>query len=210
MRFRDRCEAGEKLAEKLLKHEDKDIIVYALPRGGVVLGYEIAKQLGAPLDLVIVRKIGHPGNPEYAVCAVDEEGEMICNEGEKERLDEKWLMREVESGKKEARRRREKYVNGVSRASAAGKTAIIVDDGIATGLTFRLAIEEIRRDNPKEIIAAVPVAPKDIAEEIEGDVDEFVCLDVPAVYLGAVGTYYDNFEQVSDEEVIDLLTRSLS
>ena len=114
MRFRDRTEAGKKLAEALLKYKDADAIVYALPRGGVVVGYEIARRLGAPLDIVVTRKIGHPSNPEYAVCAVAEDGHMVCNDEERLVLDKKWLESAVERERKEAKRRRETYLAGLS------------------------------------------------------------------------------------------------
>lgn len=208
MRFKDRIEAGRKLALKLLKYKNEAVVVYALPRGGVVLGYEIAKELGAPLDLVITRKIGHPHMPEYAVCVTAEDGDIICSETERTALNPEWLKREIEKERKEAKRRRETYLKGRKPYSLENKTAIVVDDGIATGLTFLLAIKELKHLNPKKIIAAVPVAPKDTAEKIKKEADEFVTLYIPVYYLGAVGAYYDDFLQVKDEEVIELLEKS--
>ncbi len=206
MLFENRADAGKKLADALENYKSKDAVVYALPRGGVVLGYEVAKKLGAPLDLVITRKIGHPSQPEYAVCAVAEDGHMICNEDERAALDKKWFESEVEKERKEARRRREKYLSGRKPVSCRGKTAIIVDDGIATGLTMFLAVDEVKHENPKEIVIAVPVVPKDTAEKIKKKA-KLVALDIPEIYRGAVGAYYDNFPQVSDEEVIELLSK---
>jgi len=205
--FLDRADAGKQLAEKLENYKGEDIVIYALPRGGVVLGYEVAKALGAPLGLVITRKIGHPHNPEYAVCAVTEDGALTCNESEKRTLDPKWLSLRVEEEKKEAKRRHDVYLKNQAPLDPKGKTAVIVDDGVATGLTLRAAIRDIKQKNPKEIIVAVPVAPGDVADELKKEVDEFVALDIPSFYLGAVGAYYENFTQVEDEEVIDLLEK---
>lgn len=202
--FKDRAEAGQKLAEKLEKYRDKEAVIYALPRGGVVLGYEIAKRLNAPLDLIITRKIGHPNNPEYAICAIAEDGHKLCNEEERSHIDSRWFDEKAKDEQEEAKRRRELYLQGKSE-SVKGKIAIIVDDGVATGLTLRLAIKELKHKQPKRIVVAVPVAPKEIASELEKEVDEFVALDIPKFYLGAVGAYYENFSQVKDEEVIQLL-----
>lgn len=207
MHFRDRTEAGEKLAEKLGEYKGKDVIVYALPRGGIVLGYEIAKRLDAPLDIVVTRKIGHPNNPEYAICAVAQDGHMICNEDEKSGLDPEWFDEQVKKERSEAKRRRDVYLKNITTTDVNGKIAIIVDDGIATGLTLRLAISELKHENPEKIVVAVPVAPREIAQEIEKEVDEFVALDLPRMYLGAVGAYYGDFSQVEDSEVVELLER---
>ena len=122
-------------------------------------------------------------------------------------LDKEWLKRRIEEEREEARRRSDLYIKKSFRVSAKGKIAIIVDDGVATGLTLRLAIEEVKHEKAKKIIAAVPVAPKGIAELIKREVDEFVAVDIPRIYMGAVGAYYDEFGQVRDEEVIRLLDR---
>jgi len=204
MRFKNRADAGKKLAEALEKFKEKDIVVLALPRGGVVLGYEIAKYLGAPLDLVITRKIGHPRNPEYAICAIAEDGHVLCNERERRAVDEDWFEKESKREQEEAKRRRKLYLGG-KKANIKDKTVVIVDDGVATGLTLRLAILEAKHEESKKIIVAVPVAPRDTAEEIKKTVDEFIALDTPTLYSGAVGAYYDEFDQVSDGEVVKLL-----
>ena len=205
MRFHDRADAGRRLAEKLGDYKNKNVIVYALPRGGVVLGYEIAKALNAPLDLVIARKIGHPRNPEYAVCAVTEDGARIRNEAEERSLDPDWFEEATKREIEEAKWRREVYLKGKEPPSAEGKTAIIVDDGVATGLTLRAAIEDLKKKKPKSVVVAIPVAPQDTANNIASEVDGLVTLEIPSVYLGAVGAYYDNFSQTTDEEVIELL-----
>ena len=203
--FKDRKEAGELLAQELAEYRDKDAIVYAIPRGGVVLGFEIAQFLHAPLDLVIARKIGHPDNPEYAVCAVTEEGEPFCNEGKRAMLDPMWLEREIKKEREEAKRRRETYLKGRKCCSAKNKIAIVVDDGVATGLTLRAALRFLRVKEPKELLVAVPVVPHDLMDVLRAEADEVFVLKDEQMYLGAVGAYYQNFPQVSDKEVIELL-----
>jgi len=205
MRFRDRADAGKKLAQALMKYQGQNGVVYALPRGGVVLGAEVASALGMPLDLLIPRKIGHPLQPEYAIGAVVESGEMVSNQREVARVDPQWFRQEVEAERQEARRRRELYLGGREPAPVEGKTAIIVDDGIATGLTMEASIREVRRRKPGHLVVAVPVAPPDTVERMSREVDEFVVLDRSPYYLGAVGAYYDSFYQVTDEEVVALL-----
>lgn len=205
MRFKDRVDAGRKLAEALSKYKGQDVIVFALPRGGVVLGFEIARYLHAPMDLVISRKIGYPGNEECAACAVAEDGHMICDKSALSMLDPDWLKAEAEKERQEARRRREVYLQGKEPLPVEGKTAIIVDDGVATGLTLMLAIEELKHRNPRRIVVAVPVVPPETAERIRDEVDELVAVDIPDYYLGAVGAYYDKFPQLTDEEVIKLM-----
>lgn len=208
MYFSDRQEAGRKLAAELRNYRGSDVVVYALPRGGVVLGYEVARTLGAPLDLVITRKIGHPENPEYAIGAITEEGEALYDEREKALVDREWLEGAAEKERREALRRRQVYLQGKSRTSARGKRVIVVDDGVATGLTLRVALSSLRKDEPRELIVAVPVAPHDIVSILEKEADTVVVLEDAMEYLGAVGSYYEHFSQVSDEEVIDLLRKS--
>ncbi len=205
MRFRNRTDAGQRLALALAKYRHQDGIVYPLPRGGVALGVEIARYLGMPLDLVIPRKIGHPYNPEYAICAVTEHGAPICNEREVAQADPVWFRRRVEDERQEARRRRELYLAGRAPLAVEGKTAILVDDGIATGLTMRAAVRDIKERRPARLIVAIPVAPKDTAERLRREVDEVVALDISDFYLGAVGAYYDEFPQLDDDEVVQLL-----
>ena len=208
MRFKDRTDAGVKLALLLAeKYARADGIVYALPRGGVVLGVEIARHLGMPLDLVIARKIGHPYNPEYAIAAVTEHGAPVANTGEIAQLPNDWFKMQVKLQRQEATRRHEVYLDGRAPLSCRGKTAIVVDDGIATGLTMEAAIRDLKQRHPARIVVAIPVAPADTAAKFRGEVDDLVALDLPEYYLGGVGAYYDYFPQVSDEEVIALLRR---
>ncbi len=204
MHFKDRVEAGKSLAKALEKYKGEDAVVYALPRGGVILGYEVARDLHAPLDLIITRKIGYPGNEECAVCAVAEDGHMICDQSAASMLDPEWLEDQAKKEMLEARRRREVYLKGQEPLKADGKIAIVVDDGVATGLTLLLAIGELKHRNPKKIVVAVPVASRDAAARIGEEADDLVALEVP-IYFQAVGAYYQSFPQTSDEEVIGLL-----
>ena len=208
MRFKDRTEAGIKLADALSAYENEPGVVYPLPRGGVVLGIEIADRLRMPIDLIIPRKIGHPQNPEYAICAVAETGDVVCNEWERRRADPQWLEQRIRNERKEARRRRERYLGRKAPLPVAGQIAIIVDDGIATGLTMQAAIRDAKQRKPKRLVVAIPVAPMETAERIAQEVDDLVGLEISAHYLGAVGAYYEHFPQVSDEEVITLMERS--
>ena len=208
MHFTDRTQAGKLLAKVLKTYQGKDVVVFALPRGGVVTALEIAKYLHAPLDLIITRKIGHPYQPEYAIAAPAENGHIIGTKSELASVDKQWLQEEIEKQGIEAKRRREIYIQNRKPVSAEGKIAILIDDGIATGLTMRVGILELKHHHPKKIIVAVPVIPRQTANILEKEVDEVVALDTPPedMFLGSVGAYYDYFPQVSDEEVIDLLT----
>jgi len=206
MRFKDRNEAGELLAMKLAHLAREDPVVYTLPRGGVIVACPIARSLAAPLDLVIIHKIGHPHNPELAVCAVSETGELLCDEEERKRFDASWLKDAAKHGKEEAEKRREKYV-GHPVIPATGKTAIIVDDGVATGLSISLAVHEVRKMNPKKIVIAVPVAPANIAAFLKLEADEFVMLEAGKPFLGGIASYYDDFSQISDEKALEAMTK---
>lgn len=205
MFFKGRNTAGAQLASKLKKYKGKNSVVYALPRGGVVVGAEIARQLHAPLELVIVRKISHPYQLEYAVGGITENGQIVVNHDEVNSIDQEWFQQEAERQLQEAKRRRQKYTPGYRPPSLRNKTVILVDDGIATGFTIKAALAELRHYEPQKIVLAVPMAPKQIIEEIKLLVDELVILEIPEQFLGAVGAYYQNFPQVTDEEVISLL-----
>lgn len=206
MRFRDRRDAGQRLAEKLAaKYSKQDGVVYALPRGGVVPGAEIARRFGMPLDLIIARKIGHPYNPEYAIAAVGESGTLAVNSREGEHVPSAWLQERIAAERQEARRRHAVYLEGRAPLAPAGKTAILVDDGVATGLTMEVAIRELKHRHPARVVVAVPVIPADMAAKLADEVDELIALDAPDYYLGAVGAYYEYFPQLSDDEVIALL-----
>lgn len=202
--FADRKDAGRLLADRLRQYRGKAVVL-ALPRGGVEAGAEVAKALGAPLGLVIARKIGHPFSPEYAVCAVTETGPLICNEFEQADLDPLWLKQAEAAERAEAKRRREVYTRGRAPVRAKGKVAAVVDDGIATGLTMLAAVAAVKKQRPKRLIVAVPAAPRDAVDELSDIADEVIVLRDPDDYLGAVGAYYDYFPQLTDDEVTALL-----
>lgn len=206
MRFKNRTEAGQLLADKLQQYKGLPGVVYLLPRGGVPLGIEIAKSLVMDLDLIIPRKIGHPLNPEYAIAAVGETGEPVVNHTEVDRVDPEWFEKEVARQREEARRRRNAYLADREMIPVKGKVAILVDDGIATGLTMKAAIQDARARQPAKLIVAIPVVPADTAKVLEAMVDELVAIDIDKYYLGSVGAYYDQFSQVSDEEVVTMLS----
>jgi putative phosphoribosyl transferase len=203
--FRNRLEAGKRLALLLGKYRDKNAAVYALPRGGVPVAKEIARELNCPLDLLIIRKIGHPFNPEYAIGAVSEEGHLVVNERELETINKMWFEAELAKQKREAKRRRGLYLRDKRPIDPKGKTAIIVDDGIATGSSMLVGIKELKLKEPEKIVVAVPVAPLNTAQLMEKEVDEFVAVSLPEYFMGAIGYYYEDFAQLSDEEVIALL-----
>lgn len=204
MHFKDRQHAGQQLASALKKYKGRDVVVYALPRGGVIVGIEVAKELNAPFDLLIPRKIGHPYDPEYAIAAVSESGEVVKKDEELRHIDKQWFENEVARELGEIKRRRQLYLGGRKPLDPEGKTAIIVDDGLATGLTMKAAILQLRKQKTKTVIVAVPVAPADTAREIGKLLDELVVLHVPAGFA-SVGSYYQDFPQVSDEEVISAI-----
>ena len=204
--FQNRADAGAQLAKKLGRYKDTDAVVPALPRGGVVTGYEIAHTLGLPLDIVAVRKIGHPTNSEYAIGAVDEHGTTLLNEAETKTVDQSWLREEIERQKTEAQRRSTAYRNGKQPTPLLGKTVIITDDGIATGLTMRLAVRSVKAWKPEKIVVAVPVAPAGAMRALKDEgADEVVVIEPPEEFMGAVGAHYAQFEQVEDGEVIKLM-----
>lgn len=206
MIFTDRAEAGRLLAQALEKYHQADAVIFGLPRGGVVVAAEVAKTLHKPLDLIIIRKIGHPYNPEYALCATSINGHLVCDEAELAQVNPKWFAEELERQKARAKEQYGLYLAGRKPIPAQGKTAIIIDDGVATGLTIKAAIKEIKQQNPKQVVVAVPVLPKDIASGLRSQVNGLVALEIPEEFAGSVGSYYDYFPQVSDKEVIHILS----
>ncbi len=205
MTFRDRAHAGQELAKKLTDYASRDdVLLFALPRGGVVVGAEVAKRLKLPLDVIVTRKIGAPFNPEYAIGALAETGETIWNEAERASANTEAVAKIVEDEKKEAARRIEKYRQGRALPDFSGKTVILIDDGVATGLTIRAAIAAARHQHAKEIVIAVPHGAKDSLKALRHEVDRVIALEEPAWY-GAVGEFYETFPQTSDEDVIKIL-----
>lgn len=196
------------LADKLHKFKGlKDVLVLALPRGGVVVGYAIAHHLRVPLDVFVTHKLGFPGQPELAMGAVSETGAVVLNPTLAAQVSKKYVDREVENQKEEIARRTKLYREGKRVQGLRGKIIILVDDGLATGATAKAAIETLKHEKPKELIVAVPVAPEDTALEFERLVNEFVCLERDPFFY-ALGAYYEDFSQVSDEEVTDLLRKA--
>ena len=211
MKFADRGDAGRQLADKLLHLKDLQPIVLALPRGGVAVGFEIARALDAPLDIVLVRKIGVPWQPELALGAVTDGArpETFIDRGLATSLDVPGSYIEEETARQleEIERRRKSYCEGRPALEVAGRTAIVVDDGIATGATMRVALQAVRKRGPARLVLAVPVAPPDTLAALREEVDEAVCLETP-IGLGAIGFYYRDFHQMRDAEVTDLLARA--
>ena len=207
MLFKDRSDAALKLASKLMHYKDRaDVIVLALPRGGVVTGHEISKELNCPLDIIIIRKIGFPGQPELAIGAVSETGAVILNEDmvSSYRIPENYIDSEIKKQEEEISRRKILYRGGKGIPELDGKVIILVDDGVATGATMKAAIAALKTEKIKHLVVAVPVASPDSAENIKAMVDEWVCLDTP-YYFTSVGSFYRDFSQVSDDEVVELL-----
>lgn len=208
-RFRDRTEAGRKLAAELGSYALQRPIVLGLPRGGVPVAYEIARALGAPLDVWVVRKVGVPWHPELGVGAVAEGGYVYLSSDvlAHVRLDEDELIELTERKREEVAERVRRFRGGQQRPELRDRSVILVDDGIATGGTVRAAIQSIRVQAPAQLILAVPVAAPSTLRALEREVDEAVCLLTPA-NLYAIGIWYEDFTQVSDVEVIRLLQRA--
>lgn len=203
--FKNREQAGERLSRLLESYRESNSVILALPRGGVVLAKQISRYLNLPLDLVVVRKIGHPVNSEFAIAAITENGKIAENKNMVEGVDPKWYEDEKKIQLEEARRRRAVYWGEKSRVDLSGKNAILVDDGLATGLTMLAAIAEVKSQNPAYIIVATPIAAAETARLIRSKVDEFIALLVTDSFLGSVGAYYEQFDQVSDEKVKKLI-----
>ncbi len=207
-RFKDRKEAGKKLAEKLAGYTiGRNAVVLALPRGGVPVGYEIAAELGVPLDVEVVRKLGVPGQSELAFGAIGPDGVAVFNERLLDllHLDEEAIEAVTRRESAELKRREDKYRDGRPAPNLKGKTVILVDDGLATGATMRAAVESVRRQSPEKIIVAVPVAAPDVCAAFEREPDvTCVCAVMPEPLYG-VGWWYENFEQTTDETVCRML-----
>ena len=209
--FRDRTDAGEKLAIRLQHLKPEHPVVIALPRGGVPVAFEVAKVLEAPLDLILIRKIGAPGQPELAVGAVTDGGraEVVINKdiARATGASAEYIERQKEAELKRIEERRARYFTGIPRPDIEGRTVIVIDDGIATGATMRVAVRAFERRGAGRLVVAVPVAPPDTVESLQREVNEVVCLDAPEAFH-AVGAFYRDFTQTTDEEVIDLLERA--
>lgn len=202
MIFQDREDAAMKLIPLLSKYKDEDGVVLAVPRGGVPIGYLIAKEYNYAIELLLTKKIGYPGNPELAIGAVSLENEVLDDHF---KISQTYVQEQIKKIRQSLWERQKKFIGDRPTVSFENKTVIIVDDGIATGNTILLAIKLVRARHPKRIVIAVPVAPMRTAMKIEEQVDDFVCVHIPEFFSG-VGQFYRDFTQVSDTEVIRLMS----
>lgn len=201
--FEDRIDAGTQLAEKLLRFKNKNVVVMAIPRGGLPIGAIVAKTLNAPLDVALIKKIGHPYNKEYAIGAVSLEDVILTNA---RGVTQGHIDEEVARIRQKLKKRHDAYYKNRSPKNLKNKTVIIIDDGIATGNTLLATVELVSKQKPKKIVVAIPVAPSSGIRQFEDNpsVDETICLLVPYNFQ-AVGQFYEEFYQVSDQEAIQLL-----
>jgi len=210
MMFQDRSAAGRRLATALAEYKGRNAVVLALPRGGVPVAAEVAAALNAPLDLILVRKIGVPAQPELAMGAVvDGTAPIVVRNEDVIELSgttAEEFKAECESELAEIERRRLLYIGERARAEIADQVVIVIDDGIATGATVRAALQAIRNRKPKELVLAVPVAPGDTVANLRPEVDALICLETPESFQ-AIGYFYRDFRQVSDQEVVAILNR---
>jgi putative phosphoribosyl transferase len=208
MPFKDRSDAGRKLAKALAGYKQAQPVVLALPRGGVPVAAEVCAALKAPLDLILVRKVGVPFQPELAMGAVVDGATPVIVRNEDviqaANIDEAEFNAICDAELSEIERRRQLYLGDRDRVEVAGHTAIVIDDGIATGATMRAALQAIRARRPQKLVLAVPVAPTSTLAELQSEADDIICLEDYEVF-GAIGIYYANFKQVSDQEVINIL-----
>jgi len=210
MVFRDRTDAGRALAERLMKYANQpDILVLALPRGGVPVGFAVASALRAPLDVFLVRKLGVPGHEELALGAIASGGIRVFNEDVIERLQipDEVIDQVTLQEQKELQRRERAYRGTRPAADISHRTIILVDDGLATGASMRAAVMAVRERQPRQIVVAVPVGAPDTCEELKEETDEVICVDMPEPFHG-VGAWYNDFSQTTDEEVRELLLQA--
>jgi predicted phosphoribosyltransferase len=210
MLFRDRSEAGRRLAAKLAAYANRpDVLVLALPRGGVPVAYEVARALHAPLDVFLVRKLGVPGREELAMGAIASGGVRVLNEDVLRELEipEEVIAAVAAEERRELLRRERIYRDDRPTPEVRGRIVILVDDGLATGSTMRAAVAALRRQGPAHIVVAVPVGSPETCREIQAEADEVACVYTPDPFY-AVGLWYDDFSQTTDEEVHDLLARA--
>ncbi len=201
--FQNREEAGKQLSKKLLKYKNsKNAIVLAIPRGGVVVGYEIAKALKIKLDIIVTKKLGYPGNPELAIGAVSLRGKIILDDVivETHKISKRYIDSEVKEIEREIERRHNEYRGKKPFPNLKNKTVIIVDDGIATGYTTLAAIKYVKSQGAKKIILAVPVMPESTYQSLKKEADEIICLNISEYFL-AISQFYNEFSQLEDEDV---------
>jgi predicted phosphoribosyltransferase len=201
--FLNRTDAGKQVAQRLLDYKNQEGVVLAVPRGGVVIGFEVAKALDWPMDLLLIKKLGHPKNKEYAIGAASLTDKVIVPHSE---VSDEYIENETRKVRERLKEMRFKFLGDQAFIQIEEKVVIIVDDGIATGNTILASIELLKKQKPKKIIIAVPVAPERAVETLRKEVDELIVLDVPESFYG-IGQFYEDFTQVSDEEVINDLER---
>lgn len=210
MKFKDRKDAGRKLAEHAATYRDTpDLLVLALPRGGVPVAYEVAKGLNAPMDVFLVRKLGTPGHEELAMGAIASGGVRVLNRQLINYLNipESQVEAVAEKEEQELQRREREYRGDRSRPDLENRTVFVVDDGLATGASMKAAVQGLREMNPRKIIVAVPTAAQETCEDLGNEADEIICLSTPAQF-SAVGAWYEDFSQTTDEEVKELLRKA--
>lgn len=210
MLYLDRAHAGRTLADALREYGGRpDVVVLALPRGGVPVAYRVAEALEAPLDVFLVRKLGFPGSEEYAMGAIASGGVRVLNESVLDRYGVPDALVEAVARREalELARREKSYRDDLPPLEVRGRTVIVVDDGLATGFSMRAAVTALRALGPRKVVVAVPVGPRETVEELRQLADEVVCPATPQPFL-AVGNFYENFEQTSDRDVVDLLSRA--
>lgn len=209
--FADRRDAGRRLAQAARDYAAEDAVVLALPRGGVPVAYEVAEALDAPLDLLFVRKIGAPGHPEYGLGAVVDgsDPQVVMNEWAATQLlvPRSYIEREKRRELQEIERRRKAYLGDRAPIPVRGRAVIVVDDGIATGGSIRAALKALRKAQTRRLMLAVPVAPPDVLDSLRSEADEIICLATPEPFY-AVGPWYADFTQTTDNEVVELLDRA--
>lgn len=203
MIFRDRIEAGLLLATKLKKYLGDPGVILAVPRGGVPVAYAVAKELGFPLEVILTKKIGHPANREYAIGAVSLTDCIIVPH---ENISQSYIDNEIKKIRQKLKEMYVKFMGEKEPENLKGKTVIVIDDGIATGNTLLGTVNMLRKSNPAKIVVAVPVAPASAVQKIKKEVDDVVTVFVPESFYG-VGAFYENFEQVSDDEVVYYLEK---
>lgn len=204
MPFANRIEAGQVLAKRLDIHRGRHSLVLAIPRGAVPMGKIIAEALGGDLDVVLVRKLRAPDNPELAIGSIDETGVVYLDPDVRGLWDDSYLETEKRAQLQTLKQRRALYGSGRAKTDVAGRVVIVIDDGIATGSTMIAALRATRAKHPARLIAATAVAPRETIQRIRPEADEVVCLDTPPVFL-AIGLHFDDFSQVTDEEVVKIL-----